>query len=172
MKIKGVSADDVQQLAWVFSMLMSEGANCITPSSLQACYRDRFRMEFPDEECAEMVALLAGAADDGGGGGDLDHIDFTHFAKRTFAVRNGDEAGVAAGAFGTFFDMAFGSSGKMGLRDVNPLLASLDEQVVEDEAKDMVLFAHSLSLQEGEMGFTGERSALPRQAPLPADPPT
>lgn len=117
-----------------------------------------------------MIALLAGAADDGGG--DLDHIDFTHFAKRVFAVSNGDEAGVAAGAFGTFFDMTFGASGQMGLRDVDPLLASLDEQVVDDEAKDMILFAHSLSLQQGNMGFAGDRSALPRQAPLPADPPT
>ena len=167
LEMKGVTMDDIRQLAWVFSMLMSEGANAITPASLQACYRDRFRMDFPDEDCVRMVSLLTGA---GGDAGSTDHIDFTHFAKKTLAVRNGEEAGVAAGAFGTFFDMTAGPSAAIQLRDMNSLLGSLGEEAVADEAQDMVTFAHSLSLQAGSMGFTGSRSALPPQAPPSADP--
>ena len=165
LKLKGVTLEDIQQLAWVFSMLMSEGSNSITPVSLQTCYRKRFRMDFSDDQCNQMISIFING-NSNLAAGEADHIDFTHFTKRIVTIRNGDEPGVAAGSFGTFFDMASGTSGQLELGTMQNVLQSLDVNVVQDEAQDMLLYSQSLNLGAGSMGFTGEKSALPPQLPL------
>ena len=164
LKLKGVTLEDIQQLAWVFSMLMSEGSNSITPVSLQTCYRTHFRMDFSNDQCNQMISIFIGNSNLAAG--EADHIDFTHFAKRVVSIRNGDEPGVAAGSFGTFFDMASGTSGQLELGSMQSVLQSLDVNVVQDEAQDMLLYSQSLNLGAGSMGFTGDKSALPPQLPL------
>jgi len=175
LRQKNLSQKQIDELAGAFALLLAPGENKISAKGLRIVYKQRFGLDFSDEDCAVMVSefssmAIGSDAEEGGSSSSappqaVEVIDFILFAMKLTEIQNPKDPRTAAGAYGVYFDMASTANklqGKLQLSETQEMMGSLGVSIVREEAEDMLRYAQGMSLKGGDMGFTGSEHNLPR----------